>query len=129
VTVLILVLILVLVALIGALLLIASGAPTAIVSSASPPAKTSTTVSAADAEDTYLAAVRSEFRYSSRADLIKVGKAVCEAIDGYDGDVGEFLEYAARNVDDQKGAAAVIAAAVPAFCPEYQEALDEAIDN
>lgn len=62
----------------------------------------------------------------SDSEIAALGQTTCGAINEYDGDIAALLNYLITPPDamDPLFAAFVIGAAVPAFCPEYQDDVD-----
>lgn len=71
-----------------------------------------------DADDLYMSFLESEGIYASRETSIEVGRAICKALDaGYDKAVLALL--AVDSGFSEREAAALVAAAVVAYCPRH----------
>lgn len=91
-------------------------------------APTSTTTHTASAADIgYLAKVRPAIQGSSDADLISLGKQACDQLDRVKVDNDAAVLDTAQALIDKgistAGAAAIVTAAIPAYCPQYKAAL------
>jgi hypothetical protein len=85
-----------------------------------PKASTSTTAHTT-ADIAYLAAVRPQVQGSSDADLIGLGKQACGHLDG-----ATMLDVASnltRQGFTSGAAAAIVTAAIPAYCPQHKDKL------
>ena len=82
------------------------------------PAPTRAPAPAQDADDLYMGFLASEGIYASRETSIEVGRSICKALDGgYDKRVIALL--AVDSGFTEREAAALVAAAVVAYCPQY----------
>ena len=86
-----------------------------------PKASTSSTTTHTTADIAYLAAVRPQVQGSSDADLIQLGKQACGHLDG-----STMLDVASnltRQGFTSGAAAAIVTAAIPAYCPQHKDML------
>jgi hypothetical protein len=82
---------------------------------------TSTTTAHSTADIAYLAAVRPQVQGSTDADLIRLGKDACTHLDG-----STMLDVAGsltRQGFTSGAAAAIVTAAIPAYCPQHKDML------
>jgi hypothetical protein len=101
-------------------------AATLLLAACSTPAQTHTTSTSSTTAHTmadiaYLAAVRPQVQGSSDADLIGLGKHACSLLAG--NPLVDVADSLTRQGFTTAAAAAIVTAAIPAYCPQHKDML------
>jgi hypothetical protein len=87
------------------------------------------------AEAAFVSVMREQFPYEtagvSDSEIIRLGETTCEFISSYNGDIEGALTFLITPPDavDPLFASFTIGASVPAFCPEWQSAVDDFVNS